>query len=35
MSESIKWSETNVGKYSMFDVELSGIKTKILSLIHI
>lgn len=23
----IKWSETNVGKYSMFDVELNGIKT--------
>ena len=29
MSEIIKWSETNVGKYSMFDVELGGIKTKI------
>lgn len=29
MSESIKWSETNVGKYSMFDVELGEIKTKI------
>ena len=29
MNESIKWSETNVGKYSMFDVELAGIKTTI------
>ena len=29
MSESIKWSETNVGKYSMFDVELGGIKTTV------
>lgn len=29
MSDLIRWSETNVGKYSMFDVELGGIKTTI------
>ena len=29
MSEIIKWSETNVGKYSMFNIELGGIKTEI------
>lgn len=29
MSDLIKWSETNVGKYSMFDVELGGIKATV------
>ena len=29
MSEIIKWSETNVGKYSMFSIELGEIKTEI------
>lgn len=29
MVELVKWSETNVGKYSMFDVELCGIKTTV------
>ena len=29
MTEEVKWSETNVGKYSMFDLELNGIKTTI------